>query len=364
MKKILFVITTLGGGGAERIVTYLSNWFSSIDDFQVSLLLLREEGNTYLKNLNEKVRVNNLKLKGRLRFNVLSIVKAILNEKPDICFIGLDGLNILLAPFLPILKISGINTIVRETNVLSRMWKTTFVNRLAYRIFYNRYDKVICQSKDMADDLIAVWKINPKRISIINNPIDIETIRSKSLEPVNDIFQINEPFFVAVGRLTYQKGFIRLIELIDLLRREKKFPYKLLILGDGDLRGQLEAEIKQANLDDTIFLLGRVENPYKIMRLAKGFILSSEFEGFPNVLLEAHALGIPVLSNNCPGGISEIIIDGENGIVADFNNTDDFKHKYEEFLSTNFNKEKIMNMTFKRYDSSVILPKYQHLFLQ
>lgn len=363
MIKILFVITTLGGGGAERIVTYLANGFSRNKNCKVSLLLMKEEGNTYLSHLSKEIEIVNLNLKGRLRFNCISIVNAIIRQKPNICFIGLDGLNILLAPFIPIMKKKGIRMIVRETNVLSRMWTPSVLNRTVYKLFYNKYDNVICQSKDMADDLINVWKIKPEKITIINNPVNVSSIQKLSLIPIEEIKVPNLPFFVSVGRLTYQKGFDKLIDNIYILNKKNKFPFCLLILGEGELKNTLKSKIDKYGLGDKVKLLGRIENPYRIMAKAKGFILSSLFEGFPNVLLEANSLGLPIFANKCPGGINEIVIEEINGITANFENEMEFETCFEKFLNVKFDPVKIKDLTYNRYDTSFVFPKFEKLFL-
>lgn len=362
MKKLLFVITTMGGGGAERIIAYLCNYFSEKEDIKVELLLLRSEGNTYLHSISEKVNICNLNIKGRLRWNVLTIVNFIRNLKPDICFFGLDGLNILMAPFLPFLKRNRTLFIVRETNVLSSMWGKTLINRLPYKLFYNRYDKIICQSKDMAKDLIENWYADIHKVSIINNPVDTDIILRNSTK-ISDS-SIGKEYYVCSGRLAPQKGFDILIEHIHTYNqkyRDNPFPYTIVILGEGSERHKLEQLLQKYDLSENILLPGRIENPFPIIKKAKGFILSSNFEGFPNVLLEANALGIPVFANKCPGGINEIIIEGINGYTADFSSFEDFSIKLRLFMSTNFNNTKIKELNFKRYDKSIILPKYSEL---
>ena len=363
--KLLFVITSLGTGGAERIVSYLCNYFSGYEDNEVHLLLLRSNGNTYLKSISDKVIISNLNIKGRLRWSVLKIVRGIISIKPDVCFVGLDGLNILMAPFVKYLrKRFNIKMIVRETNVLSSMWGNNPLKKIPYKLFYNYYDKVICQSADMATDLIDNWSIDSNKITIINNPLDSQRIIDLSERPIDNLENISQEYFISVGRLTYQKGYERLINYVGRLTDEKKFPYQLLIIGEGAQRPKLESLIKNLRLEKVVLLLGRKDNPYNYLRNAKGFILGSYFEGFPNVLLEANGLGIPVLSNCCPGGINEIILEKQNGIVADFNTYDSFKQSFIEFCQTPFDKNRIMKLNYMRYDKSIILPKYFNLFFQ
>ena len=157
MKKLLFISTTLGGGGAERIILYLVNEFAKDKNNSVTLLLLKKEGNTYLDSLSPQVKMINLNISGRIRYAIISIIRTIIFVKPTTCYIGLDKLNIMLSFFIPFLKIWKIQFIVRETNVLSQQYNyRNPLIKLSYKIFYNLYDKIIAQSKDMQDDLIKI----------------------------------------------------------------------------------------------------------------------------------------------------------------------------------------------------------------
>jgi glycosyltransferase involved in cell wall biosynthesis len=109
-------------------------------------------------------------------------------------------------------------------------------------------------------------------------------------------------------------------------------------------------------------LLGFQANPYSVMAQSDGFILSSRHEGFPNVLLEANALGIPVFSNRCPGGINEIVVDGVNGLTCDMQNQDDFNKTFVEFMTMSFDSHKIVKSVETRYSFEVILPQYDNVF--
>lgn len=206
-----------------------------------------------------------------------------------------------------------------------------------------------------------VWKIKTKKITVINNPIDIKVVQKKASLPINHIHVPDSQFFIAIGRLSSQKGFDRLIELINILNKKNKFPFYLIILGDGSQRTLLDNMIKSYSIANKVYLLGRLDNPYNIIAKSKGLILSSKFEGFPNVLLEANALGIPILSNRCPGGIDEIIVEGKNGITANFDDEQDFENKFDQFLKTDFDSQTIIEMTKQRYDISVIFPQYNKL---
>lgn len=365
MKKLLFVSTTLGNGGAERIISYLLNEFAKDQGKQIILLLLKKEGNTYLNNVSPNVKIINLNIKNRIRYSVCTIIKKIISIRPNICYIGLDKLNIMLAFFIPLMKLWNIRFIVRETNVLSQQYNfhNPFI-KFSYKIFYNTYNNIIAQSVDMQNDLINVWGINKQKINLINNPININAVIAKSLLKSTCEFQKEKEIinFVAIGRLEHQKGYdILLQRMVEL---GEKLPFKLYILGEGSLQDEIANMIKQFKLENSVKLLGFQNNPYSILKSADGIILSSRHEGFPNVLLEANALGIPIFSNQCPGGINEIIIEGENGISCDFQSKASFQSGLNKFITTRFDSEKIKQMTKNRYDISVILPKYRSVFDQ
>ena len=365
MKKLLFISTTLGKGGAERIISYLLNEFAKDQDKQVILLLLKKEGNTYLNNVSPNVKVINLDIKNRIRYSVFTIVRNIISIRPNICYIGLDKLNIMLAFFIPFMKLWKIRFIVRETNVLSQQYN--FRNpliKLSYKIFYNTYNSVIAQSIDMRDDLVNIWGIKKQKINLINNPINIEAVTTKSLSASNCKIPKKEGIinFVAVGRLEPQKGYDILLQRMAELG--ENLPFNVYILGEGSLLYEITRTIKQFKLEESVKLLGFQSNPYSILKQADGIILSSRHEGFPNVLLEANALGIPIFSNQCPGGINEIVIEGVNGVSCNFQSKTSFQNGLENFITTQFDAEKIKLMTKNRYDISVILPKYRNVFNQ
>lgn len=363
MDKLLFISTNLGGGGAQRIISYLVNEFSSDKDYEVVLMLLKKDGNSYLNTISSNVKIINLNLKKRVRYSVFTIIRNILKIRPSICFIGLEGLNLLLSPFLFFMKRTGIKFIARESNVLSAKSDTnkSWYIKLIYRLFYNQYDRVIAQSVDMRNDLIKNWNIKEDIITLINNPISVPNIQQESLkEGLVKSFNKKEFNFLAVGRLSYQKGYDILLQRMYEMLPNK--PFHLYILGQGDLEAEIKFKIKEFKLEDNVTLLGYQTNPYMYMRDCDGLILSSRHEGFPNVLLEANALGIPIFSNKCLGGINEIIIEGMNGISCDFTDKKEFQDALNTFMRSKFDKERIVNLTHSRYNFDTIMREYNNVF--
>lgn len=361
MKKILFVIPRLGGGGAERVMTNIIRYLSQFPKYKIILIIFQISNNSYLDELPDNVSIESLGTSGRIRHSAVKLIKAIYKLKPDVCFTGLVNFNLFLSFFIKFFKFKGIKFISRETNILSYRisnHKTTF--KILYKIFYNQFDRVIAQSDDMKNDLIVNWHVKKFKIIKINNPVDLSFIEKKILSIPEINKEIKIKYFIMLGRLTYQKGYDILLE--RLASYNSSVPYHITIYGKGDLKKELQDAITNYELHNTVKLGGYCSNSYMELQKCDGLILSSRFEGFPNVLLEANALGKPVFVNNCPGGINEIVKDGINGIVSDFTDQQSFDSGMDMFLTHDFDSAEIRRLTESRYSSKVIMPQYKEVF--
>lgn len=356
MKKICFILPTLGGGGAEKVALHILNNLN-LKKFDIVLILIYKDRGDYLKELRKEVKKIFLN-KTHIKYSLYPLFKTIKNEKPDIIINFSFDLMILIGNFIiPFFK--NIYFITRQANILSLENFSPFKKHLLKKAYQN-FHKIITQSGDMTLDLLNNINIDRNKIIEINNPVDIKKINKLSNENINIEFNDEERNLLCVGRLVKQKGFDLIIEVISNLNNKN---IKLYILGEGIEKEKLERLIKKKKLERQVFLLGRKENPYIYMKKADLFILSSRYEGFPNVLIEANACGLYAICNNCLGGINEIIKENINGNIIDFRDvsltTDIILNK----LASSKNKEEILQTVKNRYSLEIIISKYQFLFL-
>lgn len=191
------------------------------------------------------------------------------------------------------------------------------------------------------------------------NPVPVSYIEKRARE--NRIsLNPDKVNLVAVGSLTWKKGFDRLLRAIALLKRKD---IHLTILGEGEEERFLKGLASKLNLRDKVTFLGFKTNPYPYMAQADLMVFTSRHEGFPNVLLEANACGTPVLAMKCPGGINEIIIEDLNGWTVKNGDVQTFAKKIEAALHKVWDRNSIRMSVKKRYDVSIIMPQYEAILM-
>lgn len=354
MKKIsiLFILPDLETGGAERIVTTIANHLPR-SKFQPAILLLRKEGG-FLDILKKDVEVIDIKTP-RIRHSLFPILKQIHRRKPDVVFCGFGEVNAYLALFIRFFP--KIKFVARETNVVSKHVTRKEI-QFFYR-FYNNFDKIICQSTDMQNDLVENFNIKKEKLIKINNPVDFDFIEEKlAISEKPETFKDDFKNVVAIGNLSTRKGFDNLLKVFSHLKNDKIL---LHILGEGRDKKLLHQMKNDLGLENVIFH-GQQKNPYEFLKFADLFILSSRYEGFPNVLLEAGACGTYSLANNCLGGITEIIQPNINGEISNIENHQEFSNKIRSILNEKHDSEAIKNSISSRFSKNFILEKYEKLF--
>lgn len=350
MKTILFILPDLSQGGAERVITTIINHLDR-KKYTPKLILFEKKG-FYLSYLKDDVEIIELNV-SRIRYSIFKIIPLIRKIKPEIVFVGWGEISAFISPLIPLFKKTKF--IARETNVVSEHVKRKEI-KFFYK-FYNNFHRIIAQSDDMKNDLINNIGIRPENIIKINNPVDFELIDSK-LKSNEKVYSDKVKNIVAIGNLSQRKGFDLLLKVFTHLKTEN---IKLHILGDGADKENLLQLKENLNLDNIEFL-GVKSNPFPYLQQADLFILSSRYEGFPNVLLEAGACGTYSLANDCPGGISEIIQNGINGEISDIQNDKEFAERIRNLVNANNNSDEIKESISSRFEKKVILEKYDQIF--
>lgn len=297
-KRIAFVLGSMKRGGAERVISILSNHYAS-KGWVVDIILLLSGECDY--ELDQKIRIISLAGTGsRLRQLpdwIFGIRKYLKEYRPDTILSFAARINIITA-----VAAFGIRTnlVVSERND-PEMDGRSFIVRLATNLIYPRTSRVVFQTKK------AQACFNDRVIensSVIYNPINVS--HKASNQSSNKI--------VAVGRLEPQKNHELLVTAFKSVHT--LFPqYKLYIYGEGTLRNHLEELVRNLGLESSVFMPGNVDNVHDELSDAEFFVLSSDYEGLSNALLEAMMMGLPCISTDCAGS-SEIIQSGKNGLLV------------------------------------------------
>lgn len=303
-KRILFLLPSLTGGGAERVFTILLRHLDRTR-FEPHLALLQAQG-AYMGDIPKDVPIHDLKV-SRVRYALPRILKLIWKIRPQTILATMGHLNIALISAKALFP-RDTKLLVREAVIPSALFREENKNiRLwgwLYRNFYKRADKVVCLSDSMVSDLVENFAIPREKLVRIYNPVDAEKVRQLAQIGSNP-FKGAGPHLVAAGRMCRQKGFDVLIDAMPTVLQ--RFPHaQLVILGEGPLEADLKEQARNLGLQDKVAFLGFQANPWLYLKHANVFVLPSRYEGLPNVLLETLALGTPVVVSDCPGGIREI----------------------------------------------------------
>lgn len=320
--KIAIFLMDLGGGGAERVMVNLARGFLD-RGMDVDLVLVKAEG-PYLSQLSPTINVVALNC-DRLLGSLPALITYLRKERPSVLMSALEDTNLVA---LWARKLSNVSTqvVVTVHNNLSREAKnsTKLKRKLTpqlVKIFYPWADKIVAVSKGVANDLIKMG-LPSQKVFAIYNPIVTTELKEKLKEQLaHPWFLLGQPpVIIGVGRLTKQKDFSSLIHAFALVRKQKIA--RLLILGDGEEREALESLVKKLELTNDVDLMNFVSNPYVYMARSSILVLTSAWEGFGNVLVEAMAAGTPVVSTSCESGPTEILAEGKYGKLVNVGDVD------------------------------------------
>jgi glycosyltransferase involved in cell wall biosynthesis len=306
---------------------------------------------------NKAIEMVDLK-KNRVLFSLAAIKSVVKDFTPDIIFSTANHLNLYLAIFKNQFN-KEIRFIAREASIVSINSKQAKMPALygwLIKKYYNRFDCIISQSAYMQQDLVKHFSVAAGKTIIIHNAILQIPDNKIEFKPKEKTGTYK---FITVARLSKEKGVERLIHAVGLLT----IPFKYYIIGEGYKRNELQKLINELQLQDKVFLAGEKNEPFSGMEDADLFLMGSYYEGFPNVLPEAGAHGIPVVAFNAPGGIAEIIKEGENGLLVKDNDIIAFAAAIKMALTTNFNRNQIIETTTSRFSIGKMIQAIEHIFL-
>lgn len=230
---------------------------------------------------------------------------------------------------------------------------------------YEKSDCFVTITNAIKKDFIENFNIKSKFFEVVRNPLDIEKINSLAHEPVNDfLFNHKKKYLVAIGRLSEQKNFKRLIDIFEKIKNQKPNT-ELLIIGKGALESELKEYAKKKNLENFIHFLGFKENPYSYVSKSDVFCLSSNWEGLPQVIAEAMICQTPVVAHDCQSGPAEMIRDKKTGMLTTYGDLDEFAQKVIEILEDkNLRKsvaENAYNFAAQEYSLEKYTSRYEEI---
>ncbi len=314
--RIAIYLRLLSGGGAERMMVNLIKGFVDLG-LSVDLVLNKADG-PYMKLVPPQVRIIDLQAP-RMIQGLPKLVSYLKREKPAALLTTLHY-NIEIAILAKHLARSKTRLIVREANTLSNQSKYCKTDQWSGQLakwFYPWADQVLAVSHGVADDLSKVTGMSLARMKVVYNPVITPSLVENSRAVLDHPWLSDKavPVVLGVGRLSEQKDFPTLIRAVAQVRSHR--PVRLLILGAGPDRESLTALAASLGIKEDVAFMGFVDNPYAYMKQADVFVLSSKWEGLPNVLIEAMAVGTPVVSTNCPSGAAEILANGKYGELVE-----------------------------------------------
>lgn len=370
-KHIVFVTEHLSFGGAEVVLT---TYLKSIDmsQYKVSLIVRDDLGakSYLLKEVPSSVEVHTLFSESEQEKDYRGY-RALFARRFEETLAKIGRVDVIV-DFSPVLD-KIIYRIKRHKIILWMHGDKShmgFFERLKYRIRIRQYDKIILLCNEMKDQFQKIFPELERKLAVIPNPFDFERILARSLDESEltqqDRILMSENYILSVARLVPGKDFRTIIEAGKILY-EKGYRYKHYIVGDGELRGELQALIDKYGLNQQIFLLGARKNPYPWMRKADFFVHSANREGFGLVIVEAMSLGKAVIATSCPVGPAEILQYGKSGELFPLNDANILakhiagyidnlskRNQFEEasiVRAKDYSRERIMPLLYSTFES-------------
>ncbi len=346
---IAIVTPNLLPGGAERVLSFVAREINQ-DEFKVSFAVFGHKKDASYDLGHVKTTFFE---RSRVLYGLFDFFHFLRRQKPDIVVTAIGHLNTMAAYmswFFPKTKF-----VAREVNVLSALHKYADIKFSPFRIFeknrFRFFDAVICQSRDMRDDLEESYRFDHDKMVVINNPVT-DGFRLKTRIPPIKPFQL-----ITVGRLDKEKGYDRLLKVLS----RAEFDFSYTIIGRGTEKDKLEELTRELGLTSRVRHIEYTSEVNAYLQESHVYLQGAYTEGFPNALIESMAVGTPVLAYDAPGGLNEIILDGINGYRV--KDEDAFLAVLND-LHTDYqlSPKTISDSVFSRFGRDIIIEKYEDLF--
>lgn len=361
MSTLAIFAPNLQGGGAERAMVNLARGFSE-QGVSVDLVLVKAEG-AYLGQVPSNVRVVNLNHQ-RVLASLFDLTRYLQRERPQVLLSTLPEPGI-AAVWTRLLSGASTRVVVNVQNNTSQETQngTGLSTRLMPRLmrwFFPWADAIVTVSQGVAEDLKQIG-VPESSIRVIHNPVVTPELVERSQEPVDHPWfaEGEPPVIIAVGRLTKQKDFPTLVKAFAQVQKVRTA--RLMILGEGDDRALLEALAQKLGIADAVALPGFVSNPFAYLSKSAVFVLSSLFEGLPTVLIEAMAVGTPVVATDCKSGPMEILENGRYGKLMPVGDIEGLANAIVEILDHPTDSS-LLQQRAKEYSLEKSLQDYSELF--
>lgn len=362
-KKVTFIISSLAGGGAEGVCVNIANGLTE-EGWEVNLVVLHLNNASYQDKISSKVNLVVLGV-NHARYASLALLKYIYKYSPSIVLVFNYELAVMLVILRSLFRFKAkiftrnINTLSQNQFQAEGFWLKYVVIPLIDKL-YNKVDHIINQCEAMRDDLVSLYPHLSKKTSVIYNPV------AKHIEDFAKSFDFNnlhkQDYILCVGRLEKQKAFHHAIKAFAFVAND--FPnLRLKIVGKGSLELYLKQFAFDLGIEERVDFEGFQKDLIPYYLHAKTTLLTSLYEGFPNVLLESICLGTPVVAFDCPSGPNEIIVTDKNGYLVKDKCLNDLNDKLKLTLDKNW-KNSIILETAKPYNLSNLIYKYEYFFNQ
>ncbi|MDC2970499.1 glycosyltransferase [Candidatus Pelagibacter sp.] len=358
-KEIVFFMPSFEGGGVEKNIRMIANYFAT-KNVKISLITTSKK---VKKKFAKKIKFispeNHIwdKQKRFIKFIICIyfLLKNYRNNKEInvFCFQG----NILCILFC---KMFGLKIVIRPNSSPSG-WSKNYLKNLIFSKILKLSDNIVVNSNDFKRELKSKFNLNSK---CIYNPLNIDEISMLSKKKIKfNFYKKNTINLISIGRLVEQKDHITILKSLNYLK--KKCNLRLLILGEGDQKENLLNYVNKNNLNNLVKINKRTNNPYPYIRKSHVLLLSSKFEGLPNVLLEGIALNKFIISSNCPTGPREILDNGKGGLLFKIENHKELSEKilfYKKNYKLCLRKKRHARNRSIRFDYYRNLNEYLKLF--